>query len=146
MIKYCYKYWNQNKEELRGAIKEDKTLNSCGYKYLVELVTKYILGDEWDADGITEIDNGDYQGTLLYLIPRKKYQPLSHDYLMTCMGYGSCSGCDTLQGIQEYIWDALPTEQQVSEFMLLCEDLVTNMIKPYNQGWRYDSDFDTIDY
>ena len=148
MIKYCYERWDQNKDELRKVIQGDRAMNSCDYKYLVELVTKYILGSDWDSDGITEIDNGDYQGTLLFLIPKITYQPSANEYLMTFVEYGSCCGCDTLQGIQVLRdWDtSLPTEQQVSAFMSLCRDIVTNMIKPYNQGWRYESEFDTIDF
>jgi hypothetical protein len=107
---------------------------------------EYILGDEWDSEKITVVDNGDYQGTKLFLIPKVGYQPEEYEYLMTYVGYGTCSGCDTLLEIQSYSYDNdLPTEQQLKDYMTLCKHLVDNMIKPYNTGWRNDPRFNTIE-
>lgn len=50
-----------------------------------------------DPNNIHEIDDGDYQGTLLFVIPMYEYQPW--DYWYVKVSYGSCSGCDTLQAI-----------------------------------------------
>lgn len=50
-----------------------------------------------DPEHIHEIDDGDYQGTLLYIIPDDEYQPWNYWYVK--VGYGSCSGCDTLKAI-----------------------------------------------
>lgn len=157
MLKYCYHKWDCNKNGLREVIRNDKNINSCDYKYLVKLVTRYILNGEfpsklskgnwkWDAENITEVDNGDYQGTLLFLIPRDCYQPSEYEYLLTYAGYGSCSGCDSLLNIQECyrFEEELPSEEQVKEYMELCKDLVTNMVKPYNNGWRQDDLFDQV--
>lgn len=157
MLKYCYHKWDYNKERLQEAIKNDTKINGCEYEYLVKLVTRYILNGElppefydqekrWDYDNITKIDNGDYQGTLLFLIPKDWYQPAEYDYLLTYVGYGSCSGCDTLLNIQEgYRYDSdLPTEKQVREYMDLCRHLVSNIVKPYNNGWRNDEMFEHI--
>jgi hypothetical protein len=148
MIKYCKEKWNKNKEILLEVLREDKTLNSCDYGYLVKLVVENILNDEtsdysdtWDSKKITIVDNGDYQGTLLFLIPTKTYQPSEYEYLMTYVDYGSCSGCDTLLGIQSF-GNVKPTEQQLKDFMTLCKDLVCNMIKPYNCGWRNEEMFE----
>lgn len=150
MLKFCRDAWNNNKDKLEAAIREDSLMNSCGYDYLVELIVKYILNPfvkdedrEFWIDGITVIDNGGYQGTRLYIIPRKIYQPSASDYLMTYAYYGSCSYCDTLQGIQS--WElTTPTEEQVKDFMSLCKDLVCNIIKPYNYGWRKDEEFEEV--
>lgn len=148
MIKYCLKKWNRNKWELEEALKNDANLNSCDYEYLLKLVVENILNDgsnsdTWDSTKITIIDNGDYQGTILFLIPKKTYQPSEYEYLMTYVGYGSCSGCDTLLSIQS--WDDKKiTEQQLKEFMLLCKDMVCNMIKPFNSGWRNEEEFETV--
>ena len=125
----------------------DIELNNCEYDHLVKLVVKYILNPsikvDWkkfDADQITVIDNGDYQGTLLFMIPRNTYQPSEGDYLLTYSGYGSCSGCDTLKNIQ--CWrDGLPNEDQIKDYMTLCKDLVCNIVKPYNYGWREEEEF-----
>ena len=141
MIKYCLDRWNKNQQTLRDQLEKDTSLNFCDYKYLVELVTRYILG--WDAENITVVDDGDYQGTQLFLIPEDTYQPFEYQYLMTYVGYGSCSGCDTLQAIQDYGEKPL-TPEQVTDFMSLCKDLVTNMIKPYNIGWRETSEFEPV--
>jgi hypothetical protein len=144
MLKYCLKKWDNHKDELEKVLRADGTLNYCEYSYLVKLVVKYILngdGKEWDAERITVVDNGDYQGTQLFLIPEDTYQPSEYEYLMTYVGYGSCSGCDTLLSIQDWKEKTL-TERQVKDFMALCKDLVTNMIKPYNTGWRNKEEFE----
>lgn len=143
MIKYCLNCWNENQQKLREHLAQDTELNSCGYEYLVQLVVNKILGGEWDSEHITTINNGDYQGTLLFLIPRVTYQPSESEYLMTYADYGSCSGCDALQAIQDHIDESLRPEQ-VNDFMTLCKDLITNMIKPYNIGWRSSPDFETV--
>jgi len=143
VIKYCLDRWNKNQQTLRDQLEKDTSLNFCDYKYLVELVTRYILGHGWDAENITVVDDGDYQGTQLFLIPEDTYQPFEYQYLMTYVGYGSCSGCDTLQAIQDYGEKPL-TPEQVTDFMSLCKDLVTNMIKPYNIGWRETSEFEPV--
>ena len=146
MLKYCRDKWFENKDKLEKAIRESNGLNDCDYKTLVEMVVEYILnpssdyGDQFDKDAITVIDNGNYQGTLLFMIPRDTYQPSAEDYLLTYTYYGSCSVCDTLQGIQIWNEDKL-NEQQVKDFMSLCKDLVCNIIKPFNSGWQEDEKF-----
>lgn len=157
MIKYCLKKWEKNKDKLETAIRADKTINNeeLEYDYLVKLVVDYILNDEenqkdcqtWDSDRISRVDSGEWQGTLLYLIPTKDYQPAEYQYLMTFVDYGSCAGCDTLQYIRgENNWEeGLPTEQQVKDYMTLCRDLVSNMIRPYNTGWRHQEEFDIVE-
>ena len=158
MIKYCIEKWDKNKDILRSALNNDKLLNHVlnkndddpleylEYKDLVKLTVMFILNDEneWDANKIKEIDDGDYQGTLLYLIPEDTYQPDSSEYLMTFVEYGSCSGCDTLQAMQCYL-DIRSRNESIDDLMNLCKDLICNMIKPYNTGWRHDEKFDTIE-
>ena len=148
MLKYCLRKWDANKGILEKRLKTDISLNSCDYENLVKLVVECVLnpgddGLEWDAENITVVDDGDYQGTQLFLIPLSTYQPSESEYLMTFVDYGSCSGCDTLQAIQEWK-DSLLTERQVKDFMSLCKDLVTNIIKPYNYGWRFKEGFEPI--
>ena len=152
MIRYCLDQWNAHEKELREVIKYDRNINGCNYDYLIGLIVKHILNapsdkydHKWNLKNITVIDDGDYQGTQLFLIPMDTYQPSEYDYLMSYVGYGSCSGCDTLQCIQDYRYDELPTDKQVDKFMLLCKDLITNMIRPYNHGWRANIDFETVE-
>ena len=156
MIKYCIEKWDKNKDILRSALGNNKLLNHVlnknddpleylEYKDLVKLTVMFILNDEneWDVNKITEIDDGDYQGTLLYLIPEDTYQPNSSEYLMTFVEYGSCSGCYTLQAIQCFL-DTKSRDKSIDDLMNLCKDLICNMIKPYNTGWRHDERFNTI--
>lgn len=159
MLKFCLKQWDKNKDKLRKTLETEKGLNECDYKWLVEIVVKDILncGEEcsedryessdyrWNEKCITEIDDGDYQGTLIYIIPKDTYQPSEYEYLMTFVGYGSCSGCDTLMAIQKYGDDCL-TSEQVKDFMGLCKDIVANIVKPYNKGWYHKEDFDEVEY
>lgn len=48
-----------------------------------------------DPEKITMIDDGDYQGTLVFVIGAVGYQP--YRYWYTRVSYGSCSGCDSIQ-------------------------------------------------
>ena len=151
MLKILVRKWDENKDKLQQELATRKGFNSCVYKDLVKLTFEviYNTGEVWDHNTLdlnrmTEIDNGNYQGTLLYLIPFDTYQPSECEYLMTYVGYGSCSGCDTLLNIQTY-GDELLTESQVKNFMALCKDILTNTIKPYNCGWRNDEDFEHIE-
>ena len=79
MIKYCIEKWDKNKDLLRSVLNnnellnhvlnknEDDPLEYLEYKDLVKLTVMFILNDEneWDENKIKEIDDGDYQGTLL---------------------------------------------------------------------------------
>ena len=73
------------------------------YKDIVKTVIKAISDknqyDDPDYNRIHEINDGDYQGTLLYVIGSKGYQP--SDYWFVKVSYGSCSGCDTMQAIAD---------------------------------------------
>ena len=152
MIKYCMKKWDENKDKLEAALRSGTTWNGCCYFDLVKLVVNQILNNgsddydayKWSADQITEIDDGDYQGTLIYVIPLSTYQPSESEYLMTYVWYGSCSGCDTLLAIQNYDDGSKLDDSQVRDFMALCKDIVSNMIKPYNTGWRASEEFDPV--
>lgn len=147
MIKYCYDQWNKNKYMLEAALRETD-ISRVEYKDLLVLTVENILNDDdygpkWNTEGITEIDDGSYQGTLLYLIPEDDYQPSEWQYLMTYVGYGSCSYCDLLQSIQPYSQEETD-DDDIKNFMSLCKDLVTNMIKPYNYGWRNKEEFEHV--
>lgn len=158
MLKYCLEQWDKNKDALEKDISQDKNLTGyfgeedAGYLYLVKKLVKTVLNCDsvykWDAESIVEIDNGDYQGTLLFVIPRNTFQPSEYDYLMTYIGYGSCGFCDTLMAIKDlgYSADKYPTEDQVKDYMVLMKDILTNMIRPYNSGWREDADFEEVKY
>lgn len=104
-------------------------------KAVIEIVSDESLYDDSpDPNRIHEIDDGDYQGTLLYVIGAMGYQP--SDYWYVKVWYGSCSGCDTLQGICDYS-DEPPTPTQVAEYMTLALHVVQGLKKM--AGWGDDS-------
>lgn len=156
MLKILSQKWDKNKDLLKKALrkKNDFADNEEVYGYvneryiwLVRLAFDiiYNTGEEdkvLDINHITQIDNGDYQGTLLFLIPFYVYQPSEYDYLMTYVGYGSCSGCDVLYAISEMKSD----EEKIEQYMKLCKDIICNTIKPYNSGWRNDYMLDDEDF
>lgn len=147
MTRIMKERWDANKDKLRAVFAERTDLNTCQYEDLVKLTFETIynaavtgLDYKLDLTNITVVDNGDYQGTLLFLIPFDTYQPSEHQYIMTYVGYGSCSICDALQASQGWGEGKL-TDQQVIGFMDICGDLISNTIKPYNYGWREDEDW-----
>lgn len=149
MLKHCRDKWYENKDKLESVLRETEDLNVCEYITLVKMVVEHILNpnsDDWDvydAERITLINDGDYQGTQLFMIPQKTYQPSEYEYILTYVGYGSCSGCDTLLAIQAFEHEKL-TDSQVKDFMTLCKDLVCNITKPYNHGWEIDEKYTDV--
>ncbi|MDK2772133.1 MAG: hypothetical protein KYX68_07960 [Flavobacterium sp.] len=135
MILEIIEKWEENKFKLEEYFKTTKQSEYSNYKdIVVKLFEIVIVGvknkwngtDNYDVSKITVIDDGDYQGTQIFLIPKETYQPSVEDYIMTNTYYGSCSGCDTLQGFSCYD-DDLPTEEQISEYMTLALHLVQKM-------------------
>lgn len=108
---------------------EFKKAHPENYKSLVTNVMRIFDDGEYgcpDSSKIHEIDDGDYQGTLLYVIPEKGYQPSEYWYVK--VSYGSCSGCDTLQGIHSYSSEP-PTDNQVEQYMTLALHIVQGLKK-----------------
>lgn len=145
MIKFAIQQWDKNKGELEKHYRSLDSFGCLAYKDIVKNLVKFVYSDheyKYDSEKITEIDNGEYQGTVLYMIPKNTYQPSEDDYLLTYTGYGSCSGCDALLGIQ---YDEETREEQIRGLMALSLHLVQNTINPYNDGWRKDGLFDEIE-
>lgn len=118
MIEKFTKAWFAKKDALEAVIRENHPEN---YEKLVTNVVKHILQDEDvysspDPSRIHRIDDGDYQGTMIFIIGCGGYQPETYWYIKVY--YGSCSGCDTLLRIRGYD-DGKPNEKQVSEYMTL---------------------------
>lgn len=152
MLLYCRDKWDKNKEKLEQAILQNKELHKCDYQDLVKMVVKYILNpnsskkDKYNENNITVIDNGDYQGTLLFMIPRDIYQPTASEYLLTYISYGSCAACDLLKDLKMYYYDYQNefAKHYINDYMMLCKDIVCNIVKPYNSGWREDERYKEI--
>ena len=128
MIAEIIKQWEENKHILKEYFKNTSQTEYDSYEVIVKKVFELCIPNAyrrvgWCLDKMTVIDDGDYQGTQIFIIPADTYQPNLEDYVMTDTYYGSCSGCDTLQGICDYEY-GLPTEEQVAQYMTLALHLV----------------------
>ena len=132
MITEIIKKWEENKLKLEEYFKTTKQEQYTDYKTIVQKIFELIINTSEDnyenfAIGkMTVIDDGHYQGTQIFIIPKDTYQPSAEDYIVTDTYYGSCSGCDTLQRISSYD-DGLPSESQVKDYMTLALHLVQKM-------------------
>jgi hypothetical protein len=126
MIKSFVETYMSHKNEFEELFSENHPKNYAEIvKGVVGVLSKYHDSYEKpDHTNIHEIDDGDYQGTLLYVIPSTGYQP--DTYWVTKVSYGSCSGCDTLESIREY-GDSKPDESQIKDYMTLCLHLIQQM-------------------
>lgn len=88
----------EKQAEVKEAISK---LDFPGYETLLRVGLEVMVGDSDygmpDSNRISTINDGDYQGTLVFVIPEYGYQP--YTYWVTKVSYGSCSGCDTLESI-----------------------------------------------
>ena len=137
MIDRYVEIYNTEKQVLRKRLKNlvQQNTNECDeYTYfeygalvtcLVEFLNSFNDGYEsapqLDPGRITEIDHGEYQGTLVYVIGATGYQP--DEYVVTKVHYGSCSGCDTLKSICE----ENDPEVQLDDLLVLCLHLIQQM-------------------
>jgi hypothetical protein len=104
-----------------------KAAHPESYEDIVRVVVDAVKGDEYDhmdPSRIHTIDDGDYQGTLLFVIASSGYKPSKYWYVK--VGYGSCSGCDTLQDIRGYT-DEPVTDQQLRDYMTLALHIVQGL-------------------
>jgi hypothetical protein len=119
-----------NKSQLRKAFKKHPGSYLDIVKATIEVISSGDYGD-LDPKRIHEIDDGDYQGTLLYVIAASAYQPSEYWYVK--VGYGSCSGCDALQDIKhgtslDYMSDD-PSERQKDLYEKLALEIVQRLKK-----------------
>lgn len=130
MIKKFVEKWNRYKENLENYFRNTKQEEYQDYKDIVKALFKNVINqgetDHWNKFNIEEmtlIDDGDYQGTQIFIIPLDTYQPNIEDYVVTNTYYGSCSGCDTLLAINEFS-SGLPSEEQIHDYMMLALHLL----------------------
>lgn len=127
MIQKFVTLWEERKETLRAKFAAAHPENYLGIvKGVVELLDNDDYSGSPDSDRIHTIDDGDYQGTLLFVIAAKGYQPDVYWYVK--VSYGSCSGCDTLENIRNYD-DTPPTSEQVDDYMTLALHIVQGIKK-----------------
>lgn len=130
MIKEFCLAWEKNKDKLEEYFRTTKQDEYGNYEDLVKLLFDIVINPSiesdyyrFDTENILVIDDGDYQGTQVFILHRDQYQPSVEDYVYTNTYYGSCSYCDTLLGISGCS-DELPSESQVNDYMDLCLHLL----------------------
>lgn len=126
MIEEFTKAWFANLHTMREKF---TAKHPEDYKDVVRAVIEMLAAasddyDKPDPERIHSIDDGDYQGTLVYVIAASGYQPSRYWYVR--ISYGSCSGCDTLQAISGYSSEP-PNDEQVSEYMTLALHVVQGL-------------------
>lgn len=113
MIKEFVPIWNENNYKIKEKFSKKHPED---YSEIVHDVVKLL--PKLDSKKITELDHGDYQGTLVYIIPENQYQP--DIYYIIGVGYGSCSSCDTFESIREENYTSeIPTESQSKQYWTL---------------------------
>mgnify|MGYP000626793927 CR=1 FL=1 len=131
MNKILVERFMANKDAIRTCFNAHPASYTDVVKAVVSNITTGDYGEcALDPERIHEIDDGNYQGTLLFVIAEKGYQPSDYWYVM--VGYGSCSGCDTLQSIRGYD-DSPATESQKDEYMTLALHIVQGLKKMNSQ-------------
>ena len=124
MIKEFVERWEAGKEGLRERYRKERPDN---YEAIVRNVVE-LLHDEDEYNSIDPkrihvIDDGDYQGTLVFVIASSGYQP--HKYWYVRVYYGSCSGCDALESIRE--WEDEISEEETNGYMTLSLHVVQKL-------------------
>ena len=122
MIQEFVERFMAGKDVLRKQFSE---VHPQEYLDIVKAVIGVLFNEEDDEtpdpQRIHKIDDGDYQGTLLFVVASNSYQPGKYWYVK--IAYGSCSGCDTLCAIRNYA-DERPTSKQIDEYMILALHVV----------------------
>ena len=126
MEKEFIRQWDANKHKLEEYFKNTPLEEYRDYEDIVRKIFELSINSGFNTEKMTVIDDGDYQGTQIFIIPTDTYQPSLEDYVMTDTYYGSCSGCDTLMNIHVYE-DGLPSDEQVKKFMSLALHLVQKL-------------------
>ena len=127
MIQAFIDRFETRKEEVRATFALKQPTN---YEEIVKSVVRVLVDDEEyetpDPERIHSIDDGDYQGTLVFVIAGSGYQPSTYWYVK--VSYGSCSGCDTLEAIHSWN-DEPPTKEQLDDYMTLALHIVQGIKK-----------------
>jgi len=142
MIKEFVQAWDARKDILRHYIESTDQRQYETYEELTKALFSLVV-NPWreengeyvfDVNNLHMIDDGEYQGTQLFVIPFDTYQPSSYQYVITFQEYGSCSGCDMLQGIQSEgeSYRGLPTTGQVDQYMTLLLHLLQRCKFPFD--------------
>ena len=130
MEKFIVNRWMSNKDSLKDVIKKNKIKDTCdSYSMMTDVLIREVLNKPIDDNDFSQngvfsenykiVDDGDYQGTQLFILHKAHYQPSVEDYYVFDNSYGSCSGCDTLLSITSYDSESFPSDYQINELMTL---------------------------
>lgn len=117
--------------ERKAAIRARLSAKHPGYEDILKAILAELKGaseyDDPDPKGVTCITLGSYQGDYLFII---KAQWRNACWYVK-VGYGSCSGCDTVQSIQ---WNRstgertdVPNNKQLDEYMTLALHIIQGL-------------------
>ncbi len=131
MIPEFVKAWDANKNKLKLHLATTPMKQYQEYEDLVHLLFEKVINPYlseqnmpvYDITKMHVIDDDYVQGTRLFAIPVDTSYHEVYDYVFTHNAYGSCSGCDTLMGIQHYE-EGMPDIEQLNEHMTLCLHLL----------------------
>lgn len=136
MNEQVIRLWNTHKGKLEEFFTTHPIEEYDSYEKIVRLIITNVLNTDDDmglnlSENIRVIDDGDYQGTILFLMHKKTYQPDETDYWITYSYYGSCSSCDTLMRI---ISHDQPKYRQlrIKELMTLALHLIQKLAQVSN--------------
>jgi hypothetical protein len=125
VIKAFVERFDDARDKLRELFSAD---HPGGYDQIVRTVVEALYHEDDcnspDPERITVIDHGDYQGTRLFIIGARGYQPST--YWAVVVDYGSCSGCDTYEAINGYSREK-PTTEQAEQYLTLALHVVQRM-------------------
>lgn len=121
MTKDFLEKWEKYKNDLEKYFSNTPQEEYDSYLKITKAIFKNVFNREkidFDLVEIIELVLGDYQGTLVFLIPTKGDD--NKNYVITSVGYGSCNVCDTLQSIEELDGgNDIPSLRQVKGYMTL---------------------------
>ncbi len=132
MIEEFTRKWFAKMHDMRAKF---EVAHPEDYKAVVRAVVE-MLGEDADydvpdPDRVHEINDGSYQGTLVYVIGAKGYQPSRYWYVRVF--YGSCSGCDTLEAIRGWS-DETPSKAEVDKYMTLALHVIQGLQEMGGEG------------
>lgn len=121
MTKDFLEKWETYKNDLEKYFSNTPQEEYDSYLKITKAIFKNVFNREkidFDLEEIIELVLGDYQGTLVFLIPTQGDD--NKNYVITSVGYGSCNVCDTLQNIEELDGgNDIPSLRQVKGYMTL---------------------------
>lgn len=101
---FCNKFISAKDEFIKYIESSEKIYSGFNFKYkdLLKKAVELINPDEKDGlpdkDRMYEINDGEYEGTIVFVMAETGDQPSKYWYTMVY--YGSCSGCDALEAAE----------------------------------------------